>query len=304
MQILEEDLSFSETTCLLETASLLNGEGASIKEENMPQTTLHNDPAVCGKLGVLRGSTFLMAVYYEQKRKRQASSVRSSQASLSTRQSIRSNFLSHIQTSFFVDAKSLAEGTIPQSIVLAFIIGTLCGVVAFVYYTLLEFGLDLVWHKLPEIYVIDNWNEDWYWAWIPLMVFFNCILVGLTVVYLGEPGDLAFTISMVHHNAYIPVDHVLPMAVASLFSIIAGGALGPEAPLVAICGSLGGYVSRRWFGQRTVNVVRKHTLMGMAGALAAFFGVPLGGSLFALEVNSRFGIEYFGKLARIWVYNA
>jgi H+/Cl- antiporter ClcA len=34
-------------------------------------------------------------------------------------------------------------------------------------------------------------------------------------------------------------------------------------------------------------------LMGMAGALAAFFGCPLGGSLFALEVNSRFGVEYF-----------
>ena len=33
--------------------------------------------------------------------------------------------------------------------------------------------------------------------------------------------------------------------------------------------------------------------MGMAGALSAFFGEPLGGSLFALEVNSRFGIEYF-----------
>jgi H+/Cl- antiporter ClcA len=31
----------------------------------------------------------------------------------------------------------------------------------------------------------------------------------------------------------------------------------------------------------------------MSGALAAFFGCPLGGSLFALEVNSRFGIEYF-----------
>jgi H+/Cl- antiporter ClcA len=33
--------------------------------------------------------------------------------------------------------------------------------------------------------------------------------------------------------------------------------------------------------------------MGMSGALAAFFGAPLGGSLFAMEVNSRFGIEYF-----------
>jgi H+/Cl- antiporter ClcA len=31
----------------------------------------------------------------------------------------------------------------------------------------------------------------------------------------------------------------------------------------------------------------------MAGALAAFFGSPLGGSLFALEVCSRFGVEYY-----------
>lgn len=36
--------------------------------------------------------------------------------------------------------------------------------------------------------------------------------------------------------------------------------------------------------------------MGMVGTLAAFFGCPLGGSLFALEVNSRFGVEYFEHL--------
>ena len=78
-----------------------------------------------------------------------------------------------------------------------------------------------------------------------------------------------------------------------MFSILGGGSLGPEAPLVAICAALGGFVSRRIFKQRNRNVVRKHTLMGMAGALAAFFGSPLGGSLFALEVNSRFGVEYF-----------
>ena len=62
---------------------------------------------------------------------------------------------------------------------------------------------------------------------------------------------------------------------------------------MAICGALGGFVSRHLFGQNNVHVVRKHTLMGMAGALSAFFGCPLGGSLFAVEVNSRFGIEYF-----------
>ena len=39
--------------------------------------------------------------------------------------------------------------------------------------------------------------------------------------------------------------------------------------------------------------MRKHTFMGMSGAPSAFFGVPLGGNIFALEVVSRFRIEYF-----------
>ena len=34
-------------------------------------------------------------------------------------------------------------------------------------------------------------------------------------------------------------------------------------------------------------------LSQMAGANAAFFGCPIGGSIFALEITSRFGIEYF-----------
>jgi H+/Cl- antiporter ClcA len=37
----------------------------------------------------------------------------------------------------------------------------------------------------------------------------------------------------------------------------------------------------------------------MAGALAAFFGCPLGGSLFALEINSRFGVEYFEHVVEV-----
>jgi H+/Cl- antiporter ClcA len=203
-------------------------------------------------------------------------------------------FLEKIKSSFFEDAKSLAAGTIPQSIVLAVVIGTVCGIACWLYYTALFFFLELLWETIPERFIQgSHWPEEYYWLWIPLVSFTMVTLVGLTVVYLGEPGDLPYTISRVHHFAYIPMDHVTPMVFASLFSILAGGSLGPEAPLVAICGALGGFVSRRVFRQTYVNVVRKHTLMGMAGALAAFFGAPLGGSLFALEVNSRFGIEYF-----------
>jgi H+/Cl- antiporter ClcA len=63
--------------------------------------------------------------------------------------------------------------------------------------------------------------------------------------------------------------------------------------LIAIYAAIGGFISRRVFKRTNRNTVRKHTLMEMAGALATFFGSPLGGSLFALEVHSRFGVEYF-----------
>jgi H+/Cl- antiporter ClcA len=231
-------------------------------------------------------------------------------------------YLEKVKTNFFQDAKSLAEGTIPQSIVLALAIGVVCGIACWLYYSVLFFFLEFLWTTLPEKVVIDKWDEEIHWLWIPLVSFVMITFVGLTVVYMGEPGDLPYTIGRVHAQAYIPMNHVSPMVFASLFSILgkfewkeshgvllighspilsctqqlAGGSLGPEAPLVAICGALGGFISRRIFLQKHINVVRKHTLMGMGGALAAFFGVPLGGSLFALEVCSRFGVEYFEHL--------
>jgi H+/Cl- antiporter ClcA len=196
-------------------------------------------------------------------------------------------------TTFWEDARHFHEGTIPQSIVLAVVVGIACGISAYVYYFVLELLLDLVWKTLPENYIVDVWPEWAHVLWIPLVGFTLVICVGLSVLFLGDPGDLPYTIKCVHEKGYIAMSHVMPMVAASLFSIVGGGSLGPEAPLVAVCAALGGFISRKVFKQKNRNVVRKHTLMGMAGALSAFFGVPLGGSLFALEVNSRFGVEYF-----------
>mmetsp|Transcript_13580 Transcript_13580/g.29821 ORF Transcript_13580/g.29821 Transcript_13580/m.29821 type:complete len:599 (-) Transcript_13580:185-1981(-) len=196
------------------------------------------------------------------------------------------------QSSFLDDLKEMRHGSIPHSTVVALSIGVVCGSAAFVYYAALEYMLDLLWEDLPEI-LYENVSPSLHWTWIPLLGFFLAAFVGLSVVFLGEPGDLPYTIKCVHEKAYVAMDHVLPMVAASFFSILGGGSLGPEAPLVAICAAIGGFVSRSIFGCTERNVIRKHTLMGMSGALAAFFGCPIGGSLFALEVCSRFGVEYF-----------
>ena len=84
------------------------------------------------------------------------------------------------------------------------------------------------------------------------------------------------------------------MTIASLLSIAFGGSAGPEAPLVQIIGSLGSWVGDRLrlYGSH----VRTLTFCGMAAALGAFFGAPLGGALFALEIPHRRGMEYYEAL--------
>lgn len=169
----------------------------------------------------------------------------------------------------------------------------MCGVTANIYYKVLFGALDFIWRDFPMKFIDGYLPEFVCMLWIPFIGYSMAYLSGLTVKYMGEPGDLAYTIKCVHEKGYISMDHVLPMVCASQFGILGGGSLGPEAPLVAVCAALGGFVSRVIFKRTDRNIIRKHTLMGMAGALAAFFGCPLGGSMFALEVNSRFGVEYF-----------
>lgn len=195
--------------------------------------------------------------------------------------------------SFWDDLKQFTPGSMPHSAVLGITIGCMCGVLAFVYYTILEWLLEFLWRTVPEFYLMEYVPVEYHWMWIPTLGLTMALGVGLSVRYLGEPGDLSYTVQCVHDKAYIDMNHVLPMVAASQFSILGGGSLGPEAPLVAICAAFAGFVSRKVFGQTQTNLIRKHTLMGMASALAAFFGVPLGGSLFALEINNRFGIEYY-----------
>eukprot|EP00571_Detonula_confervacea_P013860 CAMPEP_0172301774 /NCGR_PEP_ID=MMETSP1058-20130122/3598_1 /TAXON_ID=83371 /ORGANISM="Detonula confervacea, Strain CCMP 353" /LENGTH=497 /DNA_ID=CAMNT_0013012029 /DNA_START=20 /DNA_END=1509 /DNA_ORIENTATION=+ len=213
-----------------------------------------------------------------------------------TLQEIEEEYLEKTRTTFYNDAVTFAEGTIPQSIVIATVIGCVCGVLSYLYYWVLEYLLELFWKEMPDRFVVDKWPEHLHVLWIPLVTFTLSACCGLSIYYLGEPGDLAYTIKCIHEKGYKGTDHIIPMIASSLFSILAGASLGPEAPLVAICAATAGFVSRKVFKQSNRNVIRKHTFMGMAGALSAFFGVPLGGTLFALEVTSRFGIEYYEHL--------
>ncbi|KAL3161825.1 hypothetical protein ABBQ38_008915 [Trebouxia sp. C0009 RCD-2024] len=114
----------------------------------------------------------------------------------------------------------------------------------------------------------------------------------MTQRVLGSPGDLPDTVRDIHEKGYISISKAPSMFLCSTFSIAAGGSLGPEAPLLALCGA-----SCSWFGRRVLlykgQKLRNCALLGMTAGLAAFFGVALGGSLFALEVLHRSGMQFY-----------
>ena len=184
-----------------------------------------------------------------------------------------------------------------QTILCAAAIGIVGGLVATVYYYLLENLTHIVWHTFPEMlqfsgdFLASSFLTHNY-VWIATTI--GGLLVGLSLYLMGLPGEVAFVVDRVHDPGSIDMKQTPAMIIASLLSIAAGGSAGPEAPLVQVNGSVGG-----WLGSKlklSLPTVRILTFCGMSAALGAFFGAPLGGALFALELPHRRGLEYYEAL--------
>lgn len=198
------------------------------------------------------------------------------------------------------DAPPSARGAgrvIPDSQLLLWscVVGLVGGLLAIVYYFMLSGAIYLVWTRLIGF----DWRNlpltAGFYPNVLLVTTIGGLCVGLVLKYIGKPGEIAAVVNNIHmERGRIDTQQTPSMVVASLVSIAAGGSAGPEAPLVQILGSCGS-----WIGDRLKlrgDLVRTLTFCGMGTALGAFFGAPLGGALFALEIPHRRGLEYFEAL--------
>jgi H+/Cl- antiporter ClcA len=169
------------------------------------------------------------------------------------------------------------------------------GVLATVYYFLLQAFLHGVWDRVAQIgpaslSIAPGWRPR-----ILAITTVGGLLVGLLTRWLGSAGEIAAVVDNIHlRDGRLDIRQTPAMTATSLVSISAGGSAGPEAPLVQIIGS-----AASWLGDRLKlesAQVRTFTFCGMGAALGAFFGAPLGGALFALEIPHRRGIEYYEAL--------
>ena len=174
-------------------------------------------------------------------------------------------------------------------------IGLVGGVVAAGYYLVLMALLDLVWGPVRELVyalapaAVTGASPVW------ILTGIGGLLVGLCIRWLGSPGEISAVVDNIHlRRNRIDPRQTPSMTLTSLVSIAFGGSAGPEAPLVQIVGSMGSALGDRL---RLFDAyVRTFSFCGMAAALGAFFGAPLGGALFALEIPHRRGLEYYEAL--------
>lgn len=196
-----------------------------------------------------------------------------------------------------LNSASVGESTSPEeltyfrTLLYAGIVGAAGGLVATIYYFVLEHLLEFVWETGRESVLgwFPVWLPHWHYTWI--IATLGGLGVGLCLHFLGLPGEMAIVIDRVHDAGRLEPEQTPGMIATSLISITAGGSLGPEAPLVQINGSLGSWIAEKL--NLTVKNMRVMTFCGMGAALAAFFGDPIGGPLFALEIPHRRGLEYY-----------
>ena len=124
-------------------------------------------------------------------------------------------------------------------------------------------------------------------------------LAGVAVVVismtLGRPPDVELLVDNIHVSGSAPAVRSLRSLVPmSLVTISAGGAAGPEAPLVTTCGTLGGWFARR--RHASTDDARALIIAGMAAAFTVLFAAPFGSAIFALEILHRRGMQYYEAL--------
>lgn len=125
------------------------------------------------------------------------------------------------------------------------------------------------------------------------------IITGTTIAllyrWLGSPGNVELLVDNIHLNGgnlnFRDLRSLIP---ASLLCIGAGGAAGPEAPLVQATGTIGTFLADR-FGFN-VEERRVLTISGMAAGFTVLFGAPIGAAIFALEILHHQGLEYYEAL--------
>ena len=193
------------------------------------------------------------------------------------------------------------EFTSLQQFSWAIIIGVVMGVYVSFWKTLIEGGVDFMWKKLPAELLrlgfftdLDGSFPLYHYMWICPAVWggilsYVCVILPFTIPDQNE------WITGVHSKGILDHRGFGALFVLSTLAMMSGLSLGPELPLVLTAGIVGS-----WFGlvcKQSMLQARVLNLTAASAAVGGFFGFPMAGAMFVLEIPHRMGLQYFEALS-------
>ncbi|HEX2641419.1 MAG TPA: chloride channel protein [Thermoanaerobaculia bacterium] len=180
--------------------------------------------------------------------------------------------------------------------ILVALVGVMSGVLGIAVHFLIEALQTLLWRSPGELIEVARHAPRWVVVAAPAA---GGVLVGLIVWIAGRRvggGGMANMIEAVAlSGGKIAPRPVIANALAAIATVGAGGSLGREGPMIR----LGAMVSS-WLGSRLgLEPHRIKVLVGCGAAagMAAIYNVPVGGTLFAMEVIlGNFALDIFGPI--------
>jgi H+/Cl- antiporter ClcA len=163
-------------------------------------------------------------------------------------------------------------------------LGLIGAVITFVFVVVVNAGQVLIWEQTAQAVGLS----------VPVFTLLICtvggLIVGVLVKIFGDhSGIFAEMMAEFGQTGRFNYRHAPGIVITALVSLIAGGSLGPEAPLADACGSLGTLTADKL--KLDERETRSLGFSGLSGMLAAMLTSPFGGSLLGLE-SARAGISY------------
>jgi len=159
---------------------------------------------------------------------------------------------------------------------MVFLLGIASALVTFIFIALSNQAISVVWDQGIEATGLDR----------RLYTFLVCslggLVVGLLVKLFGDHEGIFFLLMQEFgKTGRFKYRNAPGILITAFISLMAGGALGPEAPLLDACGGMGTWISDKL--KFNEDETRTMGFGGVSGMLAAFITEPFGGALLAIE---------------------
>jgi H+/Cl- antiporter ClcA len=202
---------------------------------------------------------------------------------------------------FFVYNPTFPEFSSLQQVTWAVIIGAFMGVFTAGWKVLIDASLLFTWKTLPEKLLewglftdLDGAFPLFHYMWIvpSLLGGILSYIINAMETPIPTQDDWIHTL---HSRGVEESDTFIPLFLFSTLGMTSGLSLGPELPLVLTAGMIGS-----WLGvlcHQSMIQARIMNLTAASAAIGGFFGFPMAGALFVLELPHRMGLQYFEALS-------